>query len=97
MKIELIILELSKYFLFGCIIICLGSCSASKKIPQNELGNGRYVFKQSGRRPEKIQLQVNEDSLIIKSEEDHQAIVPEPDKDLTFLKTGQVWPASRDS
>jgi hypothetical protein len=87
MKIELIILELSKYFMFGCIIMYLGSCSASKKIPQNELGNGKYVFKQSGRQPEKIQLQVNEDSLIITSEEDDQAIVPEPGKNLSFLKT----------
>jgi hypothetical protein len=65
------------------ILIYFSSCSTSRKVAENELGNGRYVFKQSGRLHEKIELQVQEDSLTIIREEDGEKIIPERD-DLTF-------------
>ena len=80
-------LDLLKYFTFSVIIIYLSSCSATQKVPENELDNGRYVFKQPGMSSEKINLQIKDDSLIITREEDHERIIPKADKEQIFYKT----------
>ncbi len=76
-----------KYLLLVSIILFSTAPSSSQNTPENELGDGHYVFKQLGRRPEKIMLHVGEDTLKIISLDGNHIIIPESGKDEIFLKT----------
>jgi hypothetical protein len=79
--------ELIHYLALAVIVIYFSSCSATQKVPENELGDGRYAFKQPGTPSEKIYLKIIEDSLIITGEESNERIIPIAGKEQIFYKT----------
>lgn len=79
--------ELLNHFALAVIVIYFSSCSATQKVPENKLGDGRYAFKQPGTPSEKIYLKISEDSLIITSEESNERILPIAGKEQIFYKT----------
>lgn len=76
-----------RYLLIASIMLFFTSRSSSQNIPENGLSDGHYIFKQLGKRLEKIMLHVGDDTLKILSLDGNHIIIPESGKDEVFLKT----------
>ena len=75
-----------KYLLLIISLLFIITYSFSQSTTENALRDGHYIFKQLGKRPEKILLHVGEDTLKILSLDGNHIIIPESGKDEVFFK-----------